>query len=180
MLFSYKECLEKYHSPYQIRKAVESGSLFMIQKGIYSDQKDNSELAVISMKYPNAVFTMRNAFYYHGLTDVIPDVYDLATERDAAKIRDTSVKQFFYPPDFFQQGISEMDYQGTRIRIYNRERMLVELARYKTKIPFDYYKEIISSYRKILPDLDIELIENYAEDAPHSDRVIRIIQTEVF
>lgn len=29
----------------------------------------------------------------HGLTDVIPDAYDLATDRDAAKIKDRQVHQ---------------------------------------------------------------------------------------
>lgn len=180
MLFSYKECLEKFGSAYQIRRAVECGELRYICKGVYSDQGYVSELAVLRMKYPNAVITMRNAFYYHGLTDVIPDQYDLATERSAAKIKNDNVVQYFYPVTFFTQGITEMNYQGTEIRIYNKERMLIELLRYQTKLPFDYYKEIITSYRKILTGLDIEKVEEYASEAPNSEKVMGRLQTEVF
>lgn len=52
-------------------------------------------------------------------------------------------------------GIEIADYKGYDIRIYNKERMLIELVRYKSKLPFDYYKEIILNYRKLLPRLDI-------------------------
>jgi hypothetical protein len=180
MIYTYRECKEKYGSAYQIRKAVEDGKIFFLQKGLYSDKEHVSQLALLMAKYPKAVFTMRNAFYYHGLTDVVPDQYDLATERDAAKIRDPSVVQFFYPADFFEQGVTEMQYQGTRIRIYDKERMLIELVRYRTKIPFDYYKELITSYRKMISDLDIEKLENYAACAPYSDKVTDVLQVEVF
>ena len=42
-----------------------------------------------------AVFSLDSAFYYHGLTDVIPDKYYLTTEKSAAKIKDPRVVQIF-------------------------------------------------------------------------------------
>lgn len=39
---------------------------------------------------------MKSAFFFHGLTDMIPDECDLATTRDAAKIKD---KKYFVPDD---------------------------------------------------------------------------------
>jgi len=180
MIYHYAECMEKFGSAYQIRKAVENGELYFLQKGLYSDREHVSELSMIAAQYPKAVFTMRNTFYYYGLTEVKPDQYDLATERNSTKIHNKLVRQFFYPDSFFEQGITKIIYQGTQLRVYNKERMLIELVRYRTKFPYGYYKELISSYRKILPDLDIEKIENYAADAPHSDNVIQILQAEVF
>ena len=97
-------------------------------------------------KYPKAVVTMKSAFSFYGLTDVIPDECDLATTRDAAKIKDKRVKQYFVSDDFFEEGIEIADYKGYDIRIYNRERMLIELVRYKSKLPFDYYKVIENCY----------------------------------
>lgn len=47
------------------------------------------------MKYPNAIFTLNSAFYYHGLNDVIPDLYFLTTSKEITKIRDKRVKQKF-------------------------------------------------------------------------------------
>ena len=125
-------------------------------------------------KYPYTVVTMKSAFFFHGLTDVIPDECDLATTRDATKIKNKRVKQYFVP-----EGIETADYKGYDIRIYNKERMLIELVRYKSKLPFDYYKEIILNYRKILPRLDIQKIQDYALMAPKSNKVLEILQMEV-
>ena len=58
--------------------------------------------------------------------------------------------------------------------------MLIELARYKSKLPFDYYKEIVLNYRKILPRLDIQKIQDYALIAPKSNKVLETLQLEVF
>lgn len=57
--------------------------------------------------------------------------------------------------------------------------MLIELVRYKSKLPFDYYKEIILNYRKLLPRLDIQKIQDYALMAPKSNKVLEILQMEV-
>ena len=62
-------------------------------------------------KYPNAVVTMKSAFFFHGLTDVIPDECDLATTRDAAKIKNERIKQYFVPDNFFEEGIETADYR---------------------------------------------------------------------
>ena len=54
------------------------------------------------------------------------------------------------------------------------------MVRYKNKLPFDYYKEIIGNYRKILYDLDIEAVEEYAEKLPKTRLVMETLQMEVF
>ena len=63
--------------------------------------------------------------------------------------------------------------------MFNRERMVIELIRNKNKLPFDYYKEIILNYRKLLPRLDIQKIQDYALMAPKSNKVLEILQMEV-
>ena len=41
--------------------------------------------------------------------------------------------------------------------------MLVELLRHKSKIPFDYYKEVLLIFRDIVYDLDIRMIQDFIE-----------------
>ena len=173
------ECLTEYGSDYKIQQKVEAGELFRVGKAIYSEEEHVPELAVLARKYPKAVVTMRSAFYMYGLTDVIPEEYDFATERDAAKIRDKRVKQYFSPDGFFEQGAITTDYKGYPIRIYNKERMLIELLRYKSKLPFDYYKEILLNYRRIMPQLNIQVIQDYAYEAPKSGKIMETLQMEV-
>ncbi len=173
------ECLNVYGSDYMIKKQIQAGKLFKVGKATYSDDQHVPELAVLAYLYPNAVVTMHNAFYIHGLTDVIPDDYDFATDRNAAKIKDARIKQYFYPVDFFTQGITQVEYKGYPIRIYSKERMLIELLRYKSKLPYDYYKEILLNFRKLIDQLDIQAIQDFAMDAPKRSKIMETLQSEV-
>lgn len=178
-MMSRADCLIEFGSDYQIEKCIKQGTLYRVGKAVYSKERDVPYIAVLSFKYPNAVVTMHSAFYIYGMTDVIPDDYDLATDRDAAKIREKDVRQFFMPKDFFSQGIVEIEHRGYKIPIYNKERMLIELLRYKSKLPFDYYKEILLNYRKILPSLNVQEIQDYALESPKSSKVLETLQMEV-
>ena len=179
MLYSFDECIKKYNNQYQIEKMLLEGKLYKIEKGIYSDLKQVSDLEIIAFKYPNAVFTMNSAFYYYGLTDVIPEKFYLATNRDATKIHVHNVKQFFHQESIFQTGITTILYQNAKIKIYDKERMLIELIRNKNNLPFDYYKEIIENYRNIKYELDIEKIQEYIMEFPKKDYINNAIQLEV-
>ena len=171
--------MKEYGSDYQIQKRVGDGALYQVGKAVYSTEANVPYLAVLAFKYPSAVVTMHNAFYMHGLTDVIPDEYDLATGRNAAKIREEKVNQYFIPEEFFRKGVETIEYKGYQIPIYSKERMLVELLRYKSKLPFDYYKEILLNYRKIMPRLNVQDIQDYALESPKSNKVLETLQMEV-
>ena len=179
MLYTYEKCIEIYKTDYQIRKQVELGNLYKLEKGIYSDDKYESDIAVIRMKYPDAVFTLNSAFYFHGLTDTIPQLYYLETDKDASKIKDKNVKQIFDNYGSMELGVIEMEYDGIPIKVFSKERLLIELIRNKNKLPFDYYKEIIGNYRKLVHKLDIQAIQDYAVVLPKSNMVMEVIQMEV-
>ena len=179
MLFSYNECVNKYGSTYLLKKAVESGQIYKQENGVYSDKEYVSTLAIIAHKYPDAIFTMNSAFYYYDLTDVIPEKYYLATDRNATKIADKRVVQIFEKRNLLELGLTTMDREGCNIRVYSKERLLVELIRHKKKIPFDYYKELIRNYREIIYDLDIPAIEEYAYEVPKSSMIMETLRLEV-
>ena len=179
MLKTRKECLDQYGSDYYIQQKIHAGELYRIEKGIFAEEAYVPELALISWKYPKAVVTMLSAFYHYGLTDVIPDVYDLATDRDAAKITDPRVHQYFIPTDSFMVGIDNAEERGYTFRIYDKERMLIELLRYKSKLPFDLYKEVLLNYRRIMPQLNIQKIQDYALAVPKSNMILNTLQMEV-
>lgn len=179
MLLSYQECLEKYGTDYKIKKSVQEGELYIKEKGIYSDKRYVPELEIISKKYPNAIITLNSAFYYYGLTDTIPDFYYVATPKNARKISDIRVKQFYENSEAFDMGKTTIEYDGVDIVIYNKERLLVELIRNKRKIPFDLYKELITSYRKIIHELNIAAITEYAYELPKTNMVMETLRLEV-
>ena len=179
MLMTYKECLEKYGSDYQLKKELKNGTIFMKAKGIYSTKRNTSEIDVIMRKYPKTVCTGKSAFYYHSLTDVIPDYYYLATRRTDTRINDSRIIQSFIKDEIFDAGITKIQYNNSDIRIYDKERMLIELMRFRYKIPMDYYKEIVNNYRKLSFELDFGIVEDYAAMFKNGTKLMNMIQLEV-
>lgn len=180
MFFSYKQCIEKYQSDYFLEIALKSGVLNKIEKGIYTDSASWTELDLITYKYPNAIFTLNSAFYYQNLTSVQPDRYYLGTDRNATKIKDQNIQQVFYPEVTLPLGVEEKSINDTTIKLYSKERLLIELIRHKNKLPFDYYKEIISSYRNIIGELNIKWLEENICKFPGSGKIMNAIRLEVY
>ena len=179
MLKTRKECLEEYGSDYFIQQKINAGELSRIEKGICAEEASVPELALISWKYPKAILTMLSAFYHYGLTDVIPDMIDLATDRDASKIADPRVRQYFVPTEALMVGVTDAEERGYSFQIYDRERMLIELLRYKSKLPFDLYKEVLLNYRRIMPQLNIQRVQDYALAVPKTSMILNTLQMEV-
>lgn len=180
MIYTYTECLDKWQSDYQIKKQIAAGSLFQIEKGIYADTPDVSTLAVLSAKYPKSIFTMDSAFYYHGLTDVIPEKYHIATDKHSIYLRDKRIHQYYVQSDILNIGVMPMARRDAAFKIYDKERMLIELLRYKNRLPYDYYKEILGHYRELLYELDIERIQDYAATFPRHKMISDTLDAEVF
>lgn len=62
---------------------------------------------------------------------------------------------------YWNIGKTEINYNNIKIKIYDKERMLIELVRYKNKISYDMYKEIINNYRLIIDKLDLLKLQDY-------------------
>lgn len=58
--------------------------------------------------------------------------------------------------------------------------MLIELLRNKNSMPHDLYKEVLGNYRKIIDDLEIWRIQEYAEIFPKSKMIKKALAEEVF
>lgn len=179
MIYSYAECLAKYGTPYKLKRAVTESSIFKIEEGVYSDEETPSSLEIVVKKYPNAVLCGEYAFYAHDLTDVVPDKYSIATKSKAARINDPRVFQVYMRDDILTLGCITKEIEGVDVKIYDKERMLVELLRNKSAMPRDLYKEILLSYRKIIYNLDVRRIQEYIKIFPKSKMIKKAFSEEV-
>jgi len=179
MFFSYADCITKYGNAYQLNKALEDGLVFKLEDGIYSDSEYESEVAIISKKYPDGIFTGEFAFYVHGLTDLIPEKYALATKAKATPLVDGRIEQIYTRDDLLNIGVIQMEVDGAMIPIYDKERMIIELLRNKNKMPKDLYKEIIGNYRRIIESLEIWRIQEYLDIFPKSKMIKKAFDEEI-
>ena len=83
-----------------------------MEAGIYSTERYSSKLEIIVKKYPNAILTGEYAFYYHNLTDVIPEKYHIATKAKAAKLIDARIEQIYVRDDLLQLSVVEKEIIG--------------------------------------------------------------------
>ena len=179
MILSYKEAAQKCGNDYNLMKAVSEGSIFKQEEGVYSTERFAPEIGIVTKKYPKAVITGEYAFYVHGLTNVIPEKYDLATPSKAAPMTDPRVRQSYVNDKVFSLGIIEKEVDGVKVRIYDKERMLIELLRKKNSMPYDLYKEIIMNYREIISSLEIWRIQEYAAIFPKRKMISKALDEEV-
>lgn len=180
MVYLYNDLLKLYKNDYQIHKALEEKKIFKIEKGIYSTKKIINPMIIYSLKYPNAVITMDSAFYYYDLTDVIPQKTYLATSYNSRVIKNDDIVQVRVSKENVDVGRTVVKVDGIDVNMYNRERLLIELIRKRSQIPYDYYKEIIYNYRKIANELDMYKIETYVQLFKNEYNITDAMLREVF
>lgn len=164
MIKSTAELLPIYGGLYGIAKAVRGGELIKVGHGLYCDDKPElSELEIICARYPRAVLTGESAYSYHGLSDYVPERYSFATPLNAHRILNPKVRQSFMECAMAAIGIEEFKTKYGTVRIYDKERMLIELFRLKSRLSPDYFREIVNSYRDLakLDSIDFRKLSSY-------------------
>lgn len=179
MLMTTAECLSLYGSFYRMAQAVRRGELHKIEHGVYSDGKRHSAVEILLHKYPCAVVTMLSAYHYYGLSDNTPNKVHLAVERDGTKITDANVVEYFVPRGTGRIGVIDMERHGATLRIFDKERLLIETVRMRTKMPLDLYREVVGNYRKEADALYPAKIEDYLDSFPKRNVIFDVIKREV-
>lgn len=180
MVYNYKDAIARYQNNYNLMTAIQNGEIIKIENGIYSDSKDYKDLDVFIIKYKNPIFTMESAFYYYGISDVIPEKYNIASNKNGTKYDSPNIKQYFMDSCILEMGKRKYLHLGTEIYIYCKERLLIELIRYKNSLPYDYYKEIINYYRNNIQNIDVSVLFEMIPYFPKKEMIYRILQDEVF
>lgn len=178
-LYTYKEALAVFGSRSEMMNCLESGSLFYIDRKLYSTDHHVEPLAAALKRYPMSVVSGLTAFYIHGLTDHVPVKIDLATRRNATRINNPEIKQHFVANSLFEIGVTTKDHDGAKVRIYNLEVMLYYLIHHDGKLPFDLFKEVMQSYRRRSDELDYRRLQEYSAIFPGGRRNFERIITEV-
>ena len=179
MLMTTSECMAKFGSFYRIAQAVREGKLCKMARGLYADSKRHRDVEMLLKKYPSAVVTMLSAYYYYGLTDTVPDKIHLAVERDGTKIRGENAVEYFVPRGTGKIGVVNAKLNGMALRIFDKERLLIETIRMRTKMPLDLYHEVIGNYRKEAATLYPAKMEDYLESFPRRKVIFDAIKREV-
>ena len=80
---------------------------------------------------------------------------------------------------YFEIGDTFIFYNNIKLRIYDKERMLIKLVRNKNNISYDMYKEIINNYRNIIDSFNLLKLQDYLSKFNDGEKYLKIMQEEV-
>lgn len=121
------------------------------------------EMLMIARKYPAAVICLVSALSFHDMTTQIPHAVDIAIpyQGNAPKSSYPLIRTFRFRDAIYEAGIETHDIQGVPLKVYNREKTLVDVFRFRNRVGMDVFLEALKMYANSHP-VNLPLIHEYA------------------
>lgn len=153
---------------YKLYSMLDKGVIEKVARGIYrlKSMPIESEHDIISVcsRFPKAVVFLISALYYHKMTTQIPyEVYIAVPAFSRIKLPEfPPVRSFRLSEATYLAGIKEHNIDGIKVKIYDREKTLVDCFRFRNKIGLDVAIEALKFYRQ-RGRMNLNLISKYAK-----------------
>ena len=138
----------------KLQKLMEDGVIERVRRGYYQymDGDAYSEIPILVSLFPDGVLCMESALDYYCYTQRTPSAWQIAvdekTTRTRFRISYPRVKPHFVASSKFAIGITEVEIEGTKIRIYDRERTICDCLLHRNKMDAEVFNEAVQSYLK--------------------------------
>ncbi|MDZ7690425.1 MAG: hypothetical protein U5K69_04625 [Balneolaceae bacterium] len=133
-----------------ITKLFNEGILEKVQPGLYKvkDSDITSGFVDVSKAIPQAVIALASALAYYELTTFNPSKVHLAIPNDSKppKLNFPPVKVYYFRQSQYEAGIDEIKIQGHTVKIYNKEKIVCDMFRYRNKLGEDLALEGLKNY----------------------------------
>jgi len=167
---SMKELKEANFHTREITLLVKERTIEKIKPGFYrlSDYgyfKDvNVSLITVCRAEPQSVICLLSALDYYEMTDFNPSeiYYAIPHSQKKKSISYPPVKTFFFRDRFYNPGIEIIETKYGELRIYNREKTVCDMFRYRNKLGEDLAMQSLKNYLK-LKKRSIATLMKYAE-----------------
>ena len=153
------------HSIY-LSRFVKKHNLKQIVRGFYAEEYWIVDPYVIfQYTYPKYVFSFNSAIYLHGLGDVFPNYLEVTgpfNYRPMANNREDVITHTDTVDKNYNLGITTIRTSlGNVVRVYDIEKTICDIIRFKDKIEFEVYAKALNNYAKY-KEKDIEKLMKYA------------------
>jgi len=153
-----------------------------ILRGVYSASDEYDLLSAYSLRYPQAIITLFTALEAYGVVDeFVAPPYSMAFCQGSRSVKDNRVRQLFISKNIFLLGMAKADYDGRKIQVYDKERLLIEFFRFRNSVSLQEYKEAISFFREEVEygRFNVPKFKEYAESFREASGLLKRFSTEV-
>jgi predicted transcriptional regulator of viral defense system len=163
-----------------IKLLCDKGFIERLKRGYYqlSESEIMTEEQMISAMLPEGIICMDSALFYYGYTDRTPLLWTIALPRTVSRSKlniDTIFyKPYFVPTKFYDLGKNISEFNGTPLHIYDRERVICDCFRYRTKMDAEMFNKAINSYLKD-ENKKLNLLAKYANEMKIFNKVYDLL-----
>ncbi|MEA3475285.1 MAG: Abortive infection protein AbiEi [Candidatus Cloacimonadota bacterium] len=150
-----------------IAKAVENGIIEKIKPGLYKlidfTWDEHSGFVDIAKAKGSAIICLTSALSYHNLSTINPGTITVAVPMNTDKfsLDYPPIKVYYFPESLYSFGIEEKKTMSGNFKIYNAEKTICDMFRYRNKLGEDLPLEGLKNYLK-RKDADIPKLHEYA------------------
>ncbi len=138
----------------EIKRLLQEGKLEKIKAGLYKlpftagENFSHPSFVDISVAFPKSVICLLSAAEYHELTTQNPSTIYAAIPKSVKppKIIYPPTKFFFWTENAYKTGIMEITTRVGKIKIYDKEKTICDLFRYRNKLGEDVAIEALKTY----------------------------------
>jgi predicted transcriptional regulator of viral defense system len=152
-----------------IARAVEEGKIEKIKPGLYKlvdyPWDEHSSFADVCSANKKAVICLLSAASYYELTTFNPSEVYVAVPNNTDKfnLNYPPIKVFYFGDNYYLPGIETMKTKSGTIRIYNKEKTIGDLFRYRNKLGEDLALESLKEYLRNRKYRNISRLMEYVE-----------------
>jgi len=127
----------------------DSGQIKEITRGVYqlpdTPLDEQTDLVQVALRIPKGAICLISALAFHNLTTQIPHAVHVALPLAAEKPRLTypPLRLFWLSPSAYQAGIEEHKIGDVTLRIYGREKTIVDCFKFRNKIGLEIALEAL-------------------------------------
>lgn len=166
---------------YFVRKAMDAGDVIRLKNGVYATREGLANTMVdVECIVPGGVLCLYSAWEHYGLTTQLPGSIYVAVE----KHRKVVVPEFppitlcYWEQKYYEMGIVEAEIAGIKLHIYDMERSVCDVVRFRNKVGLDVMTEVLRTYLR-RKDRNISRLTEYAKNMRIGARMTQYLNVMV-
>ncbi len=150
----------------ELQELLAAGIIEKIRYGCYRMAGEPlDEMQTVSVLFPDGIFCAETALYHYGYIAAMPSEWHLAVSKDSGKSRFRLdypfVKPYYLEPDLLELGLTDVPSANGTVRMYDRERVICEVLRYRNKMDRALFGSALRNYIAD-PQKDLSRLSEYA------------------